>query len=123
MASDICEALGLRIRELRAQRGWRQIDLAEEAGIHENYVSDLEQGRKEICLRTLRTISPLDREIEHLGEQSQDAVGTIGRCLESGVKQFNVFFPDALQPVLPELGKDDFLNHLPIISKSLFTIS
>jgi len=57
MASDVCEALGKRIRQLRTERGWRQIDLAEETGIHENYVSDLEQGRKEICLRTLQTIA------------------------------------------------------------------
>lgn len=57
MASDICEALGNRIRLLRTERGWRQIDLAEETGIHENYVSDLEQGRKEICLRTLQAIA------------------------------------------------------------------
>lgn len=57
MASDICVALGERIRQLRKGRGWRQIDLAEETGIHENYVSDLEMGRKEICLRTLQTIA------------------------------------------------------------------
>jgi transcriptional regulator with XRE-family HTH domain len=57
MASDICIALGERIRQLRIERGWRQIDLAEETGIHENYVSDLEQGRKEICLRNLQAIA------------------------------------------------------------------
>ncbi|MBN9615424.1 MAG: helix-turn-helix transcriptional regulator [Acidobacteriales bacterium] len=57
MASDICIALGERIRDLRSTRGWRQIDLAEEAGIHENYVSDLELGRKEICLRSLQTLA------------------------------------------------------------------
>jgi transcriptional regulator with XRE-family HTH domain len=57
MATDICVALGERIRQLRLKRGWRQIDLAEHAGIHENYVSDLEMGRKEICLRTLQTIA------------------------------------------------------------------
>lgn len=57
MASDICVAFGERIRELRKRRGWRQIDLAEEAGIHENYISDLELGRKEICLRTLATLA------------------------------------------------------------------
>ena len=56
MARDICVVLGERIRELRKKRGWRQIDLAEETGIHENYVSDLEMGRKEICLRTLQTL-------------------------------------------------------------------
>jgi transcriptional regulator with XRE-family HTH domain len=49
--------LGERIRELRQERGWRQIDFAEEAGIHGNYVSDLELGRKEICLRMLQTVA------------------------------------------------------------------
>lgn len=49
--------LGQRIRELRMARNWRQIDLAEQAGINENYVSDLEIGKKEICLRTLQAIA------------------------------------------------------------------
>jgi transcriptional regulator with XRE-family HTH domain len=57
MARDICIALGERIRQLRLSRGWRQIDLAEEARMHENYVSDLEAGRKEICLRMLQALS------------------------------------------------------------------
>lgn len=57
MARDICAALGERIRELRKKRGWRQIDLAEQAGVHENYISDLEAGRKEACLRVLQSIA------------------------------------------------------------------
>ena len=57
MTRDICIALGEQIRQLRKERGWRQIDLAEEAGIHENYVSDLEMGRKEVGLRTLQSIA------------------------------------------------------------------
>jgi XRE family aerobic/anaerobic benzoate catabolism transcriptional regulator len=57
MASDVCILLGQRIRKLRKARGWRQLDLAEQAGINENYVSDLELGRKEVCLRTLQTIA------------------------------------------------------------------
>jgi len=57
MASDICILLGRRIRELRTAKGWRQIDLAEEAGINENYISDLEIGKKEICLRTMQAIA------------------------------------------------------------------
>jgi transcriptional regulator with XRE-family HTH domain len=57
MTRDICIALGERIRELRQSRGWRQIDLAEETGMHENYVSDLELGHKEICLRMLQTVA------------------------------------------------------------------
>jgi transcriptional regulator with XRE-family HTH domain len=52
---------------LRKERGWRQIDLAEETGIHENYVSELEQGRKEICLRTWKTIAEaFDLTVAHL---------------------------------------------------------
>ena len=57
MARDICVELGKRIRQLRNERGWRQIDLAEECGLHENFVSDLEHGRKEACLRTLQAIA------------------------------------------------------------------
>jgi transcriptional regulator with XRE-family HTH domain len=57
MGRDICVVLGRRIRELRKARGWRQLDLAEHAGIKENYVSDLELGRKEACLRTLSILA------------------------------------------------------------------
>ena len=57
MARDICEKFGERLRELRKDRGWRQLDLAEQAGISENYVSELELGQKEICLRTLDLLS------------------------------------------------------------------
>ena len=57
MARDICEKFGERLRELRKNRGWRQLDLAEQAGISENYVSELELGQKEICLRTLDLLS------------------------------------------------------------------
>lgn len=57
MARDICVRFGKRVRELRKERGWRQLDLAVHAGISENYVSDLELGRKEVCLRTIETLS------------------------------------------------------------------
>ena len=57
MPSDICSSFGQRIRELRTAKGWRQIDLAEEAGINENYVSDIDIGKKEICLRTMLAVA------------------------------------------------------------------
>jgi transcriptional regulator with XRE-family HTH domain len=67
MARDICIRFGQRVRELRKERGWRQIDLAEQAGISENYVSDLELGRKEVCLRTIEALSEaLDTDILEL---------------------------------------------------------
>jgi len=57
MATDICILVGRRIKELRKARGWRQIDLAEQAGLNENYISDLEIGKKEICLRAMQSIA------------------------------------------------------------------
>ena len=57
MARDICIRLGKRIRELRKQRGWRQIDLAEHAGVNENYISDLETGKKEVCVRMIQKLA------------------------------------------------------------------
>ena len=57
MATDICVLLGRRIRELRKQRRWRQIDLAEHSGINVIYISDLERGKKEICLRNLHVLA------------------------------------------------------------------
>lgn len=58
MASDICVALGERIRELRKKRGWRQIDLAEETGIHENYVSDLRDGKERGLSPNITDVGP-----------------------------------------------------------------
>ncbi len=57
MSSDICVQLGERIRKLRKQRGWRQIDLAEQSGIHEVHISDLERGSREIGLRHLAALA------------------------------------------------------------------
>jgi len=57
MASDICILLGQRIRNLRKAKGWRQIDLAEQADVHEVHISDLERGVREVGLRTLQAIS------------------------------------------------------------------
>ena len=57
MARDICILLGERIRKLRKQKGWRQIDLAEQSGVHEVHISDLERGAREVGLKTLLAIA------------------------------------------------------------------
>jgi XRE family aerobic/anaerobic benzoate catabolism transcriptional regulator len=67
MASDICAATGERIRKLRRAQGWRQIDLAEQSGVHEVHISDLERGTREPGLRTLSKIaSALDVSLSEL---------------------------------------------------------
>jgi transcriptional regulator with XRE-family HTH domain len=57
MARDICAAVGERVRMLRKARGWRQIDLAEHSGISVIYLSYLERGKKEVCLRNLHQLA------------------------------------------------------------------
>jgi transcriptional regulator with XRE-family HTH domain len=57
MARDICKTVGERVRALRKAQGWRQIDLAEHSGINENYLSHVELGKKEICLRNLEVLA------------------------------------------------------------------
>ncbi|ADW71448.1 helix-turn-helix domain-containing protein [Granulicella tundricola] len=57
MAKDVCVTLGERIYALITERGWSQKKLAELAGIHADYVHDVEYGKKEICLRMLARIS------------------------------------------------------------------
>jgi transcriptional regulator with XRE-family HTH domain len=57
MPSDVCAELGEKIRKLRKKNGWRQIDLAEQSGIHEVHISDLERGAREVGLRHLAALA------------------------------------------------------------------
>ena len=69
MAKDICAATGERIRKLRRARNWRQIYLAEQSGVHEVHISDLERGVREPGLRTLSKIaSALETTLSELLE-------------------------------------------------------
>jgi len=51
------EQLGMRIRFLRQQRKWSQEDLALNANVNKNYISDLENGRRNPSLELLERIS------------------------------------------------------------------
>ncbi len=67
MPDDICVRLGARIRKLRKERGWRQIDLAQHSGVHEVHISDLERGTREVGLRNLAALAKgLDVRLEDL---------------------------------------------------------
>ncbi|HXT76635.1 MAG TPA: helix-turn-helix transcriptional regulator [Candidatus Eisenbacteria bacterium] len=57
MSSDICVKLGKRLRSLRKQRQWTQVYMAEYVGMDRSFISDLENGRKEICLRNLELLA------------------------------------------------------------------
>jgi len=57
MATDICVRIGRRIRVLRTERGWTQAMLADHAELTREHLSELENGHKEIGVRTLEKIA------------------------------------------------------------------
>jgi transcriptional regulator with XRE-family HTH domain len=57
VSSDICVRFGKRIRALRKQREWTQVYMAEHVGMDRSFISDLENGKKEICIRNLELLA------------------------------------------------------------------
>ncbi len=57
MSTDIRVRLGNRVRALRRERQWTQVELAEMLGIDRSYVSEIETGKKDPSLRVLKTIA------------------------------------------------------------------
>jgi transcriptional regulator with XRE-family HTH domain len=57
VSTDICVRLGKRLRTLRKEREWTQVYMAEHIGMDRSFISDLENGRKEICIRNLELLA------------------------------------------------------------------
>jgi transcriptional regulator with XRE-family HTH domain len=57
VATDVCIRLDRRIRALRQRRGWTQTYLAVHTGLGRAFISDLENGKKEPCLRSLEILA------------------------------------------------------------------
>ena len=54
---NVLTQLGMRIRYLRKQKGMSQLDLALEADINKNYISDLERGSRNPSILVLEKIA------------------------------------------------------------------
>jgi transcriptional regulator with XRE-family HTH domain len=48
---------GKRLRSLRTKHGWTQVEMADRLGIDRSYLSDMERGKKNICLPTLEILA------------------------------------------------------------------
>lgn len=53
MPTDIVERFAERLRKVRKDKNITQITLSEKAGIETTYLSDLENAKKEPCLRVI----------------------------------------------------------------------
>ena len=55
--NDICVRFGRKLRKLRLERGWTQTEWAVHIGMDRSFLSDLERGTREPCLRSLEVIA------------------------------------------------------------------
>lgn len=56
-SSELLDRLGSRIRKLRQQREWTQVEMAEKFGVDRSFLADLERGKTNVSLLTLDTIA------------------------------------------------------------------
>ncbi len=54
---NITVRFGRRLRELRKKKGWTQVQMADALGIDRSYISDMEGGKKNVCLPTLEVFA------------------------------------------------------------------
>ena len=57
MTETLSQTLGRRIRVLRVARGWSQEGLAEIAGVHRNYIGQVERGAVSVSVSQLLKIA------------------------------------------------------------------
>jgi transcriptional regulator with XRE-family HTH domain len=53
MATDIVERFAERLKQIRNTKKMTQVELSEKIGIQTTYLSDLENAKKEPCLRVI----------------------------------------------------------------------
>jgi transcriptional regulator with XRE-family HTH domain len=56
-SENITVRFGSHLRELRKAKGWTQVQMADAFGIDRSYISDMERGKKNVCLPTLEVIA------------------------------------------------------------------
>jgi len=57
MAEDVRVRFGRRLRTLRKQHGWTQVELAERLGLDRSYLADVGRGHRNVSLVNLNLIA------------------------------------------------------------------
>jgi transcriptional regulator with XRE-family HTH domain len=50
---DVRKRFGARVRELRAEKGWSQEELADRCGFHRTYIGAVERGEQNVSLANI----------------------------------------------------------------------
>jgi transcriptional regulator with XRE-family HTH domain len=57
VSSTIAGRFGQRVRELRIKKGLSQVEMAYRFGIDRGHISEIETGKKNVCLPLLEVLS------------------------------------------------------------------
>ena len=110
--------LGLRLREAREQSGLNATEAAKEAGIAQNYVSDVEHGKRRLDkdkLAALGSVYRLTEEEEHELLDLRDEADQRGWWS----RYASIFAPDILRLFGYEQGAESILLHESLLVPGL----
>lgn len=54
---EIQTRFGLRVRQLRKERGWSQEGFADQAGLHRTYIGSIERGEQNVSLENIQRLA------------------------------------------------------------------
>jgi len=54
---NITIRFGRRLKDLRKKKGWTQVQMADALGIDRSYISDMENGKLNVCLPTMEVLA------------------------------------------------------------------
>jgi len=57
VSSTIAVRFGQRVRQLRIKKGLSQVEMAHRFGIDRGHISEIENGKKNVCLPMLEVLS------------------------------------------------------------------
>ncbi len=57
MSSTVANRFGQRLRALRLKRGLSQVEMAHQFGIDRGHISEVETGKKNVCLPLLEVLA------------------------------------------------------------------
>jgi len=68
---DLSSIFGVAVRSIRAERGYSQEELADRAGLHRTYISDVERGARNPSLESIEKLArALELSVAHLFERA-----------------------------------------------------